>query len=40
MKPASPSYYATPEIERQNVHTATVYFDLDGPTEQVFEIKT
>jgi hypothetical protein len=33
-------YYATPETERQNVHTATVYFDIDGPAEQVFEIET
>jgi hypothetical protein len=30
--------YATPETEWQNVHTATVYFDLDGPMEQVFEV--
>jgi hypothetical protein len=30
--------YATPEIERQNGHTATACFDLDGPAEQLFAI--
>jgi hypothetical protein len=31
-------YYLMPETVRQNGRAATVYFDLDGPAEQVFDI--